>query len=83
MVKRIIQHKVTPWVSLAIGLTAFIMMIVIFRTDFFAGSAGSMFSRYLFSGTNFTLEIGGMSGNPLNHIEVRDFRIRHEGEDFS
>ena len=85
MVKRIIQHKVTPWVSLAIGLliTVFILMIVIFRTDFFANSAGGMFSRYLFSGTDFTLEIGEMSGNPLNHIEVRDFRIRYEGEDFS
>lgn len=85
MVKRIIQHKVTPWVSLAIGLliTVFILMIVIFRTDFFANSAGGMFSRYLFSGTDFTLEIGEMSGNPLNHIEIRDFRIRYESEDFS
>ncbi len=85
MVKRIIQHKVTPWVSLAIGLliTAFILVIVIFRTDFFADNAGGIFSRYLFSGSDFTLEIGKLSGNPLKHIEVSDFRIRYEGEDFS
>ena len=85
MVKRIIKHKVTHWISLAIGLllTAFILMIVIFKTDFFANSAGGMFSRYLFSGTDFTLQIGKMSGNPLKHIEIRDFRIRYEGEEFS
>jgi len=85
LVKRIIKHKVTHWVSLAIGLllTAFILMIVIFKTDFFANSAGGMFSRYLFSGTDFTLQIGKMSGNPLKHIEIRDFRIRYEGEDYS
>ncbi len=85
MVKRIIRHKVTHGISLAIGLllTAFIMMIVIFKTDFFADSAGGMFSRYLFSGTDFSLEIGKLSGNPLKHIEVRDFRIRYHGEEFS
>lgn len=85
MVKRIIQHKVTHGISLAIGLlvTAFIMMIVIFKTDFFANNAGGMFSRYLFSGTDFTLEIGAMSGNPLKHIEIHDLRIRYEGEEFS
>jgi len=85
LVKRIIQHKVTHGISLAIGLilTAFIMMIVIFKTDFFADSAGGMFSRYLFSGTDFRLEIGKMSGNPLKHIEVRDLRIRYESDDFS
>ncbi len=85
MVKRIIRHKVTHGISLAIGLllSAFILMIVIFKTDFFANSAGSMFSRYLFGGTEFTLEIGKLSGNPLNHIEVRDFRIRYESRDFS
>jgi hypothetical protein len=85
LVRRLIRHRVTHWISLAIGLliTAFILMIVIFKTDFFANSAGGMFSRYLFSGTQFTLEIGKLSGNPLNHVEVRDFRIRYEGEDFS
>jgi hypothetical protein len=85
LVKRIIRHKVTHGVSLAIGLliTAFILMIVIFKTDFFADSAGGMFSRYLFSGTEFSLEIGKLSGNPLKHIEVRDFRIRYHGDEFS
>ena len=62
---------------------AIIMMIVIFKTDFFADSAGGMFSRYLFSGTDFTMKIGKLSGNPLKHIEIRDFRIRYESDEFS
>jgi hypothetical protein len=85
LVKRLIKSRIMPWISLAIGLilSAFILMIVIFRTDFFANNSSRMFSRYLFEGTRFSLSVGRLSGNPLGKMKASDFRIRYNGDDFS
>ena len=74
-----------PWVSLLIGLliSLFIVLIVLLNTDFFAQSAGVMFSRYLFHGTPFTMSVESVSGNPLRGLTVENLRIRYRGEDFS
>jgi len=85
MVKRILKSKLMPWVSLLIGLllSLFIVLVILLNTDFFAQSAGVMFSRYLFHGTPFTLSVEEMSGNPLRELTVKNLRIRYRGEDFS
>ncbi len=85
MVKRILKSKLMPWVSLLIGLliSLFIVLVILLNTDFFAQSAGVMFSRYLFHGTPFTLSVEKMSGNPLRELTVKNLRIRYRGEDFS
>jgi len=74
-----------PWVSLVIGiiLTLFIIAIVILNTDFFAHAIGGMFSRYLFHGTTFSLEVDKLSGNPLKELKLSNLRIRYRGKDFS
>lgn len=85
MVKRILKSRLMPWVSLLIGLllTLFIVLVILLNTDFFAQSAGVMFSRYLFHGTPFTLSVDEMSGNPLRGLTIRNLRIRYRGEEFS
>jgi hypothetical protein len=85
MVKRILKSRLMPWVSLLIGLllSLFIVLVILLNTDFFAQSAGVMFSRYLFHGTPFTLSVEEMSGNPLRELTIRNLRIRYRGDDFS
>lgn len=85
MVKRILKSKLMPWVSLLIGLllSLFIILVILLNTDFFAQSAGVMFSRYLFHGTPFTLSVEEVSGNPLRGLTVKNLRIRYRGKDFS
>ncbi|MDD3643770.1 MAG: hypothetical protein PHQ19_09950, partial [Candidatus Krumholzibacteria bacterium] len=85
MVKRILKAKQTHWISLGIGLilTVFIVALLVFRTDFFALHSSRILTRYIFAGTDFTLDIGQLSGNPLKEIAVRDFRIRYNGGDYS
>jgi len=85
VVKRILNLKVMPWISLIIGLmlTLFILALVILNTDFFAHAIGGMFSRYLFHGTSFSLSIEKLSGNPLKELRLLNFRIRYRGKDFS
>jgi len=85
MVKRILKSKLMPWVSLFIGLllSLFIVLVILLNTDFFAQSAGVMFSRYLFHGTPFTLSVEEVHGNPLRGLSVKNLRVRYRGEDFS
>ena len=85
MVKRILKSKLMPWVSLLIGLllSLFIILVILLNTDFFAQSAGVMFSRYLFHGTHFTLSVEQVNGNPFRELTIKNLRIRYRGEDYS
>ncbi|MBN1163338.1 MAG: translocation/assembly module TamB domain-containing protein [Candidatus Krumholzibacteriota bacterium] len=85
MVKRILKSRLMPWVSLILGLllTAVILFLVIFHTDFFAQNAGRLFTRYLFTGTRFSLSVSSLGGNPLRGVTARGVRIRYQGEDYS
>ncbi len=64
-------------------VTAFILFLIIFHTDFFARNTGRMFSRYLFEGTRFSLSMSSLSGNPLTGVTAKDIRIRYSGDDYS
>lgn len=85
MVKRVLKSKVMPWVSLVIGLllTIVIVVIIVLNTDFFAHNASRMFSRYLFSGTPFSLRVDKLEGNPFKGMRIKGLTIRYQGEDFS
>ena len=74
-----------PWVSLMAGLllTLFIIAIIVLNTDFFAHSSSTMFSRYLFYDTPFTLSVDRLSGNPLKELSLENLLVRYAGEDFS
>ena len=83
--KRILRSKIMPWISLGIALllTVIIVALLVLRTDFFAGNAGRMFSRYLFRGTDFSLSIGRIYGNPLGSLTATDLRVRYNGRDYA
>ncbi len=73
------------WVSLMIGLflTMVIVLVIVLNTDFFAHNASRMFSRYLFSGTPFSLRVDQLEGNPFKGMKVKGLTVRYESEDFS
>ncbi len=85
MVKRILESKVMPWLSLLTGLivTIFIMAVILIHTDFFAANTGRLLSRFMFGGTDFSLSIDEMGGNSVSNIELRGVVIRYRGEEFS
>lgn len=56
---------------------------IIFHTDFFAKRTSTMFSRYLFRGTGYTLEFRAISGNPLERIKIEDLRIRYRSSEYA
>ncbi len=73
------------WLSLltAIIVTIVIVFVLVMHTDFFARTVAGMFSRYFFHGTDFTLRIDNLSGNPLNDIAIEGLSVRYRGGDFS
>ncbi|HSG27313.1 MAG TPA: hypothetical protein VLA34_02445, partial [Candidatus Krumholzibacterium sp.] len=83
--KRILKSKITSTISLIIGLivTFVIIFLIVFHTDFFARRASAMLSRYFFAGTNFSLKIDNISGNPLNSLQMRGLHVRYNGPDFA
>ena len=85
MVKRILKARAMHLISLLTGLilACFIIVLLIMHTDFFAHNMGRTLSRYLFSGTPFSLRIESLGGNPLKELEIRGLNIRYQGEDFS
>ena len=79
------RKRLMSWLSLLTGLivTIIIVFVLVMHTDFFARSAAGMFSRYFFHGTDFTLRIDRLSGNPLKDITVSGLSVRYRGGDFS
>ncbi|MBU8920646.1 MAG: translocation/assembly module TamB [Bacteroidales bacterium] len=85
MVKRILKSKITSWISLiiALSMTAIIVLLLIFRTDFFALRASQMLTKYFFAGTSFSLHIDRLSGNPLKNVTFDGLYVRFNGADYS
>lgn len=85
MVKRILKSKIMPWISLLVGILAtfFILAVIVIHTDFFAIFSGSIFSKYLFSGTQFSVKVESIAGNPLKNLHIEGMQLRYEGKDFS
>jgi len=79
------RKQLMSLVSLLTGviITIAILFVLVMHTDFFARSTGGMLSRYFLHGTDFTLRIERLSGNPLRDMIVEGLSVRYRGGDFS
>jgi len=85
LVKRILKSRVTSWLSLLVGiaLSLFILFVMMIHTDFFAYRTSSLLSKYLFDGTPFSLSFERIGGNPFKGMNLRELKIRYQGEQYS
>ncbi|MDZ7860131.1 MAG: translocation/assembly module TamB domain-containing protein [Candidatus Krumholzibacteriota bacterium] len=85
MTKKIIKKRILLSISSVIILVilALTIGVLFMHTGFFADRAAGVLGSYYLHGTDYKLEIGKISGNPLNRLTIRNVIVRYAGEDFS
>lgn len=83
--KRIWDYRLFKLFTALVVLVALLAVagVLLVNTDFFSDTISDTISAYYFYGTDYRLDIGRISGNPLSNLVLADLTVRYRGKDLA